>query len=160
MEYKYEKIQEELSKLEDMYKKLYISWSNLDDYEDLYKIRIPLLVLGTLVRSISGKEIQIKILEDIKSYHDPRNLKFNEKERLSFQEGDTFKNKIETPKPMRDICNYLIHDVSSGYSDTRKSPNGKDFKIYYCVSTDTKPEIMIDIQGFINKIKKLLEEKK
>jgi hypothetical protein len=161
LEYIYERIEEELFKLETIYKKLYSRWNKLEDHEVLYKIRIPLLVLGTLVRTISGKKIQVKILKDIEEQHDPRNLKFNEKERLSLLESDTFKNKIETPKSMKDICDYLVHDLSSGYSDTRKSfDDTGDFKIYYCVSTDRKPEIMIDIQEFIDEIKRLLENKK
>ena len=61
------KIEKELKEFEDYYSAMNDDWEQLSDYENLYKIRIPLKVLALFVREcVGGKKYDIPILREIK----------------------------------------------------------------------------------------------
>lgn len=159
MKYHYNKLKSELDDLKKYYEALRATWSVPDDYEDLYRIRIPLLVIATLLRVVGGDKNTVSVLRDIKYNQNPRDLMFTVKDISSLIFADDFRNKIKLFLPLEDICNYLIHEKGSGYLDNRHSYEQKDgFHIYYSVYTDHREEIAIDIDSFIESVETVLSK--
>lgn len=151
MDHHYNKLESELFELSSHYESLCESWSKPSDYEDLFRMRIPLLIVATLLRVIGKhKNSNIEILKDIKNHQNPRELMYSFSEVSSLIYPDDFRNKVKAQLSLEEVCNYLIHEKGSVYLDNRNELDQKEgFQIYYSVYTDKKEEIAINIEHFI-----------
>lgn len=157
MNYRKEKATKELQELNDIFESLHKNWKlPEEDHENLFKIRVNLFITASIIRLYKPKNFTIEALRDIKYNEDTEKLLFSKKEILLLN-NISFQNKVRTSLSLEDVCNYLIHDAGSYFTDNKKI-NGENFDIFYCVYTDDREEIMFNILTFIESVGKLLKK--
>ena len=155
MQYTKEKFTKEINELEFFFNILKKDWkTSKEDYENLFRIRIHLYVVAAIARLYSPKKFNLEAIRDIKSNEEPTLLIYTS-EQLGKLDNEVFRNKVSTTVSLKEICDYLIHQQGSHFTDNRFE-NSLNFNIFYSVYTDKKPEIMFSLKLFIDRMKSLV----
>lgn len=130
-----EKLEVELSKLDELWTKLEKSWSKPEDIEDVYRIYPLLDTTAAIARKMLVKNN--KKDEDYKvNIVIPKNEKTVDTAEYLFPDEYKFFNGEAKTELLANIVSTLLHGSEYAYMDTRKNNIGNNFKIYVFVRTD------------------------
>ena len=137
-----------------LWQKMKNEWNTQkEDYENLYRLRIPMTAVVFWCRyMMEGSYLQSKHFKQknkydeikVKTLRDKNNSETFYKNVDQMGYPDTFRGRGEDFQSLYEVCNYLIHERESSYTDdmityqngSKQRKCQEETSFYYCVGTE------------------------